>query len=136
MKESAIQKSILDYLTAERVFAFRLNTGGAKVTGGFLRSHSLGAGAADILALPTEITRLFGGEVEYNTALWIEVKNSKGQQSPEQKSFQLHVENLGHSYLLARSVDDVIALLQGRRNGSSRGGKSVLPASSEMGAEG
>ena len=121
MKEQDIQKCILDYLAAEHIFAFRLNTGGAKVHGGFLRSHSLGAGAADILAMPRicesghrnclELSGKFHGEI---TPTWIEVKNTKGRQSAEQKSFQEYVEGLGHRYILARSVDDVREMWQER----------------------
>jgi hypothetical protein len=56
MTESQIVRQILDYLAAERIFAFRLNTsafsGEHKGKRWFTRSHSLGAGAADILSLP------------------------------------------------------------------------------------
>lgn len=113
MTESQIVRQILDYLAAEHIFAFRLNTsafsGEYKGKRWFTRSHSLGPGAADILAipeirLPVEQLRIV------LRPIWIEVKTAKGKQSSEQKSFQDHVESLGHRYILARSVDDVRAL--------------------------
>lgn len=119
MKERDIQKCIIDYLAAERIFAFRLNTGGAKVPGGFLRPHSLGAGAADILAFTEPADDAMETSKYWFVPLWIEVKNSKGRQSEEQKSFQEYVEGLGHRYILARSVDDVAELWRERCGGES-----------------
>lgn len=101
MKESAIQRCILDGLAAKRVWAFRLNSGGTKITGGYFRAHTLGKGAADILAFPS------GG------VCWIEVKNEHGKPSPEQDSFAEKARNEGHDYLLARSWEDVEAYLKG-----------------------
>jgi hypothetical protein len=47
--------------------------------------------------------------------LWIECKTSVGRQSTEQKQFQKYVEENWMSYLLARSVDDVINWLEEHR---------------------
>ena len=106
MKESDIQRAILDYLAAKRILAFRMNSGA------MFGSHKgkkwavrFGEpGMADILASTTG-----GGELD---VWWIEVKSEKGKQSEEQKSFQRLVENHGHGYILARSVDDVMAILR------------------------
>ena len=120
MKESDVQKAILDYLAAERIFAFRINTATFKGEGRFFRSHSLGAGAADILALPViRREQIFGSGipdviVDSFVPHWIEVKNTKGTQSAEQRSFQEYVEGLGHRYILARSVDDIREMWQER----------------------
>jgi hypothetical protein len=114
MTESQIVRQILDYLAAERIFAFRLNTsafsGEHKGKRWFTRSHSLGAGAADILSLPVinvpdEMLEFIKSPQIIPT--WIECKTAKGKQSPEQANFQAYVESLGHKYILARSVDDV-----------------------------
>lgn len=111
-KESEIQRCILDGLAAKRIFAFRLNTAAMKVGKRFFRAHSLGAGAADILALiPQEYC---GGakalEQRYQIALWIECKAEGGQVSLEQKVFAhwIEHEDRGHSYLIARSWEDVV----------------------------
>lgn len=121
-KESDIQRTILDGLAAKRVFAFRLNTAAMKVGKRFFRAHSLGAGAADILALPradklkTCFFNELTGEYEFAGApsgiLWIECKTAKGTLSPEQESFRDSVKNRGHNYLVARSWEDVAGWLE------------------------
>jgi hypothetical protein len=120
MKESQIVCQILDYLAAERIFAFRLNTsafkGEHKGKSWFTRSHSLGPGAADIVAtIPQEYC---GNRKEldlrFQIVTWIECKTSTGKQSPQQRNFQEHVESLGHRYILARSVDNVAELWEAR----------------------
>lgn len=40
--------------------------------------------------------------------LWIELKSKDGRQSDEQKQFQACVENIGHSYIVCRSIDQVV----------------------------
>lgn len=111
-KESEIQKSILEGLQAHKIFAFRLNTAAMKVGSRFFRAHSLGAGAADIIAFPVwlipskDLTRWMRGPT---TVLWIECKTEKGKQSPPQKVFEKMVTEYGHHYIVARSWDDVEA---------------------------
>jgi len=41
--------------------------------------------------------------------VFLEIKKEKGIQSPHQIHFQAEIERSGGRYLLARSVDDVIA---------------------------
>lgn len=107
--EGAVLDAVLGYLQAERVPAWRLNTGAVKLDKRFVRFGV--PGFADILALPT-VSGLFKGfRCKWTTALFIEVKAPKGKQSAEQKSFQRQVEDAGAEYLLARSVDDVEAWL-------------------------
>ena len=99
MKEAAILRQIADYLSAQRIFFFRLNTGslfGGSERRWAFRAHSLGAGAADILALPAGLP-----------PLWIEVKNQRGRQSQAQKEFERTVREQGHKYVVARSIDDL-----------------------------
>jgi len=111
--ESETQKAILDYLAARKIFALRLNTGTFQNGKRFIRAHSAGAGAADILAFPVRVQR------NAIHPLWIEVKSAKGKQSAEQKSFQQKVLSEGHLYCLARSVEDVELILE--KLGASRG---------------
>jgi len=109
VSESQIVRQILDYLAAEHVFAFRLNTsafsGEYKGKRWFTRSHSLGSGVSDILALP-EIYDICA-DTDMILPTWIECKTENGKQSEHQKCFQIYVESLGHKYILARSVDDI-----------------------------
>jgi len=44
----------------------------------------------------------------FNTIVFVECKTDTGKQSEAQKEFQAEVESRGYTYILARSVDDVI----------------------------
>lgn len=117
MKESQIQRAIMDYLAAERIPAFRMNTGamfgshkGKKWAVRFGQK-----GMADIFATPWT-GRVFGGtRLSCLDHLWIEVKTAKGVQSDDQVEFQRYVEENGMEYLLARSVDDVREWIEMRK---------------------
>jgi hypothetical protein len=127
--EVETQRAILEYLQVSGIFAGRLNTGGGRVDGRPVLSHSFGKGCADILAFVTlrrviwKNDKAFGMDTKHECGrteviadsfipLWIEVKSPTGKQSPEQKSFQEHVESLGHTYLLVRSIDEVLKWLK------------------------
>lgn len=98
MKESEIQKQILDYLTLKRIFHYRQNSGGL---GGehngkkwFVRFGAVGA---------PDIICVVAGQY-----VGIEVKAPKGKQSEHQKAFQGALEAAGGRYVLAYSLDDVL----------------------------
>jgi len=93
--EGYVVKAVLDLLAAEHVLGFRMNTGAVTAGTRFFRFGS--RGMSDIVAFP------------HGSVLWIEAKSEKGRQTAEQRSFQELVEFHGHSYLLARSSDDVLA---------------------------
>lgn len=100
--EHEIQKSILDYLAASRIFHYRNNTGAFKSEyKGRKRFIQFGAkGSPDIIAV---INGIYVG---------IEVKDHKGSQNVNQINFQKDLENAGGKYILARSVDDVILYIE------------------------
>jgi len=104
VSERDTQKAILQFLALKRVLAYRMNTGAAVYeTAGKKRFVRYGnPGMADILAITT------GGQ-----CIWIEVKAAKGKQSESQIRFQREVEKRGHTYLVARSVEDLYPLLGG-----------------------
>jgi hypothetical protein len=102
MSETKIQHEILTYLKKRGIFCFRCNNGGvydAKIHR-YRTSVSL-PGVPDIIGI-------HGGRF-----LGIEVKTSKGKQSPEQVMFQKRVEEDGGIYILATSPDDVQKKLWG-----------------------
>jgi hypothetical protein len=113
VKESEIQRAILDLLAAKRILAFRMNTGA--MSGEhmgktwFMRFGS--PGMADVLAFPSQHYEHCGAGFDEITPLWIEVKTAKGKQSDLQRSFQQLVEEHSHRYIVVRSVDDVLAVL-------------------------
>lgn len=103
MKESQVQRAIMDLLAAEHVYAIRINTGVGWANGRPIQHHSGGAGVSDIMAF-----QKIGDCVR---VIWIEVKGPKGKQTLEQRSFQEHVEQIGMHYLLAKSPEDVLEWL-------------------------
>ena len=130
--EAENQDAILDYLSAWRIFAWRVNTGAQLITyfdhagrkrTRMFRSHNLGKGTADMQALIPSRRILLGNKTTVYEAdcatfvvLWIEVKKTRaGKQSDEQIAFADMVRSLGHYYLLARSVDDVEEWLKEHR---------------------
>lgn len=113
MKESEIQKAILDYLAARHILAFRMNTGAMSGTHAgkkwFMRFGA--PGMADVLAFPKETVCVGERFAHVIVPTWIEVKTAKGKQSDLQKSFQIQVEENEHRYILARSLDDVLEVI-------------------------
>ncbi len=61
-------------------------------------------GMADVLAF-----------TPHETVIWVECKGTNGKQSEYQKQFQKDVEKYGHIYILAKSVDEVTDLYEGRK---------------------
>lgn len=105
LKESDLQKAIVEYLDLMGVFYFAVNNemagGGksAKIRMSHFKAMGLRAGASDLVLV-------LRGRV-----VFLEVKMPKGRQSESQKRFQMVVENLGHRYEVARSVYDVERVL-------------------------
>jgi hypothetical protein len=95
--EGEILKSILAYLSAEKILAFRMNSGAIVVDKRFIRFGS--PGMADIICFPSRC--------DLPAVAWIECKTAKGRQSENQKWFQKLVEAEAHVYILARSINDV-----------------------------
>jgi VRR-NUC domain len=101
VKESDIQRQILDYLRLKRIFHFRNNSGAfAGEYKGKQRFFRFGAaGSPDIICV---IAGQFVG---------IEVKAPKGRMSDHQKEFQEKLEAAGGKYILAYSLEDVLNCL-------------------------
>jgi hypothetical protein len=100
LKESDVQKAIMDYLDSRGILNWRVNLGGVPHTVGgkiIYRKNPM-KGFPDISAL---YCGLFVG---------IEVK-AKTKQSQEQLDWQNKFESNGAIYIVAKSVDDVIDCL-------------------------
>lgn len=96
-KEADIQRTILDWLAAKRIFHYRQNTGAVKTEDRFFRFGT--PGAPDIVAV-------IGGRY-----VGIEVKRRGGMQTPGQREFEGRLNTAGGLYVLARSLEDVEAAL-------------------------
>jgi hypothetical protein len=104
MRESEIQRSILDNLRWRGILAFRcqpapvpVRKGNAIV--GFRRADAFNVGMPDIVCV---IRGRFIG---------IEVKSESGRQRPEQRVWQERIAHAGGTYVLARSWEDVLSAL-------------------------
>lgn len=112
--EAQTQKLIMDWLAANHVLAYRMNTGAGKFSNadGKERFMKFGVpGMADILAFKYQHRHPAEGGC-YSQVFWIEVKAPKGKQSEMQASFQKQVEADLHTYVLAYSLDDVIEAMR------------------------
>lgn len=121
--EGYVQSAILELLALERIWHVRLNSRTVMLPGrgGRMRPVFFGApGMADILctpwvALPNQPREPGRVLATVTGILWIECKSETGRQSDDQKAFEQSVTEAGHFYLLARSVDDVLAWLEAHR---------------------
>ena len=78
---------------------FAIPNGGNRnlITAMTMKREGVLAGVADLfLAYPSKGSH----------GLWIEMKTSKGRQSPEQKHFQTDMEKHGYKYVVCRSFQD------------------------------
>ena len=97
-RETDILREISLYLRYQRRFFWRINTMGTwdPVRKFYLKSPNITRGVSDLMVL-------HGGRL-----IAVEVKSAKGRQSPEQLEFQQKIEANGGTYIVARSVQDVI----------------------------
>jgi hypothetical protein len=96
MKESQIQKSIIDYLHLMEWYVWKNNSVGIfnPKTQKYIKAQTRGI---------SDLTAIKDGCV-----LFIEVKAENGKQSEYQKEFQNQIESKGGKYLLAKSYVDVL----------------------------
>lgn len=99
---SSLTGPIVKALEKAGYFCMRLNSGSAKRGNRYIQLCP--AGTADILlCLPGRMP------------CWIETKTEKGRTNPEQvrnqAKFRDDVERLGHTYIRAVSLDDVLAAI-------------------------
>ena len=105
MKESDLQKAIVEYLELMGVYFFAINNemagGGksAKIRMQHFKAMGLRAGASDLVLVLRE------------KVVFMEVKTEKCLKSESQKRFQVVVEELGHRDEIVRSVYDVERVL-------------------------
>jgi len=98
LPEKDIQRDIMDYLAARRVFCWKEHSGGLPMQGGEWMMPIGLKGKSDILGL------LKGGRF-----LAIEVKRPSGKLSLYQEEFIKNINDNGGLAFVARSIDDVIA---------------------------
>lgn len=105
--ETALVRSVLEYLALRKVWAYRANTGGLRdKTGRLVRFGT--PGHPDIVAR----MRPRGADYGSGLVVWIECKSERGVQSPAQKDWQIKAEKHGDIYILARKLEDVMCLFE------------------------
>jgi len=102
MRESVIQKGIMDYLElysrTKTIYFFRAGSGMIKTqAGGYFKTGR--AGVSDIVAL---VKGKFIG---------LEVKTKTGRQSQNQKQAEIDIKLAGGEYYIVRSIADVKEIL-------------------------
>lgn len=102
-ESTQITSPIVAALNKAGYFAMRLNSGRVRVRGGFMTLCPVGT--ADILlCLPDRLP------------IWVETKAVKKDYHKEQQeaqgAFRARVEALGHTFVVARSLDDVLEVLR------------------------
>lgn len=106
MKETDIQRQIIDYLTLCGHLVCRMPMGGVRHTLNgktFYKKNPL-KGFPDLFFFHADRS---------GTMICIEVKTEKGRQSAEQKQWQAQLKAYGIECFVARSVDDVRQFLGG-----------------------
>ena len=101
--EHNIQSSILQYLHARGIFAYRQNTGVDR-TGGRWISYGV-KGSPDILSV-------IGGKYIGIEVKGYDINGRKTKQSESQKEFQRKLELAGGDYYVVWSLDEVIDILK------------------------
>lgn len=104
MSEAETQAAILAHFQGHpRVALWRTNTGAVKIEGRYLRFGLKGQSDLQGIIAPE------------GRALFVEVKSATGKLRPEQEVFRRLVEKHGALWILARSLDDVVARLPAAR---------------------
>ena len=96
VKESQIQRAIIESLRFQKIACWRINTVGIPNGSGGFRHNSEMRGMADIAVIYKGLS------------VWLEVKTSKGKQSQAQFEFQHAVERAGGFYFIVKSVEDSV----------------------------
>ena len=99
--ESALKKTVTDFLTQTGEFFLRINTGVIRKGSRFI--HLAPEGTADVL-------------VFRNPPHWIELKTGKTAKSRAEKqaAFREKVLSLGHKHATCRSLDEVVSFLEAK----------------------
>jgi hypothetical protein len=115
-EESKIQQSCVRWFRLQYpgYILFAIPNGGrrGKVEAAIMKGEGVLAGVADLfLAMPSAIYH----------GLFIEMKTSKGQRSPAQKDFGKRALMSGYEYVICRSVEEFIEIINNYLNTDKHG---------------
>jgi len=108
-EEHEIQKVIVEYLDIMGAPYFAIPNGGQRHPGVArkLKAEGVKAGVADLFIMHPNANR---------NGLFVEVKTAIGKQSESQKDFQSKCKLWNYAYVLVRSLDDMIEILDDYKN--------------------
>lgn len=101
MTETELKRDICKLLDTLGIYWVRLQASGYRG-----RMKGCPKGTADLLAAP------YARRQANPVWLWLEIKKPGEKQTPEQIQFQNNVEGRGMTYIVARSMDDVLSTLR------------------------
>jgi hypothetical protein len=111
-----VMRQITDYLTAEGIPWFRMNSGEAVVDGRRIKLHP--KGTTDLLAIipagRTFVDRYSETQAEHAVPFWIETKRPRAAPSNEQNGFAGQMIHVGCIHVWASDVSDVMRWLPPR----------------------
>jgi len=96
--EATIQKEIVNYCELNKILIFCVPNEATRSNSKFIGMGVL-PGVSDLIL------------VLQNKVIFVELKTHKGIQSEKQKEFEIKIYNLGHQYILIRSLDEFKKLL-------------------------
>jgi hypothetical protein len=110
LRESDILRAVMDYLAAEKIPHWRMNSGAMagshKGKKWFVRFGE--KGMADVLVIRSiQMTDFW----QLQRVLWIEIKRPGERQTADQKAFQSYVESCGMRYAVVASIEDLRRVL-------------------------
>jgi hypothetical protein len=111
MSERTLQNAIINLLRLNGWFAYSQDTKGTfdPTTGRFRANPSRVTGVSDVLA------------IKKGRVLFIEVKQPKGKQTPNQIEFKRQIEEHGGEYYVARSLEDAQVMIEYKENTGTYG---------------
>ena len=110
MKESILQKQVIETLLKFGYLVIRMNSGAVKTDNRFIRNYIIAnngksSGLSDVIAL------------QNNKIYFFEIKSSKGKQSESQKEFQqLCKTHKISNYYLINDYNEFITIIRNIRN--------------------
>ena len=96
--EETIQKEIVNYCRLNNILIFCVPNEATRNNSKFIGMGVL-SGVSDLVL------------ILQNKVIFVELKNHKGSQSEKQKHFQINVDDLGHYYIIIRSLEDFKKLI-------------------------
>lgn len=107
--ENEIQREIMDYLDARKIYYVRPQAGGYR--GGM--NLKCNDGAPDlVVCLPSCGAEYTEDEFEYGQFLGVEIKSHDGKQRPSQKIAQENIERCGGKYIVVRSLEKFMEVIK------------------------